>query len=191
MLSATEVPLYCARTIPNRQGWCVPSPLLWTLVVWCIKVLSLNNCPGRSTLDQILLGEPRGGSWVPGLTRIVNHCGDLTKCRHVQPSSPSSEMTTCGVCRQSKLPASLWPHEGISRALFAGAGMFHRLGEKQEAADVESSEAHTLTPPPFMDWASSLALWGWRGGPQLMGGVWAHCSFGTRPVRMLLWPWPH
>ena len=145
----TEVPLCCAWTIPNRQGWCVPAPLLWRLVVWCTKVLSLNNHPDRSTLDQILLGKPCIGSWVPGLTRTVNHCEDLTKCWHVQTFQlPPLEITTCGAGMQSRLPASFWPCEGTSRALLAGAGMSRRPGEQQGALTWRALKPPSWPHPP-------------------------------------------
>lgn len=87
----------------------------------------------------------------------------------VELPSSSSKITMCGLCTQRKLPASFWPHEGISLALLSGPGIFHKLGEKEEAS--ETLRIHTLAPSSFADERSHLPSGVYGGGALVHGGI--------------------
>lgn len=94
-----------------------------------------------------------------------------------------------GWCMQSNFPASFWSQEGIFLALLSGAGAFHRL--VQEGGHWQGNfEVHTLAPSSFMDWHCHSHPGAYQGGLGLMEGS-GHAAFGTWPVKVLWWPWPH
>ena len=82
--------------------------------MWHIKALSLNNYPGRYIWDQVLLGNPSVGSWVPRETWIVNHYEDRVlprehtgRSKYPLPTTQQKTLYTWTIYRWS-IPKSDW-----------------------------------------------------------------------------------